>query len=289
MVERRDALRAMQQQLIGRRFDSAAVLDVDDGGAQGFLVRFRTGQRLAANVVVVPADPLSLATDHSVAEPLDSADASDWAQGVSIRLEELLDTGLVVWGVRVHLADGTVAIDPTCEPETTDDVWEVSTVPLDRPGRTERRRIRWLAWRKRTRRLVVLGDEAASEPDPSPGTFLQAAGFDIGPGRRAHADGRLISWLQLYPDGSLDDDAVGQAVVVWRDHGEELAELQHLETSTDVPDEARNVLLAAAVNHAADAGARWLDTHHDIPELEKARSTTADADGRRRYDMANLP
>lgn len=144
---------ALHREVAGHAFAYATGLDVTDGGSAGFLVRVRAGQRLQPATLVVAADEHSLALDHGVDEPLPVDDVEMWACGVRSWLTEQLDTGVLRWGRRVTLPDGTAAIDPSIHPEPASPCW-VSPVPLQRPTPPGQRQLR---------RPPVAG-EAASSP-----------------------------------------------------------------------------------------------------------------------------
>jgi hypothetical protein len=186
VVGRDEALRALQRMVTGHEFEHATVLEVTDGGPAGFLLRVRAGQRIHAHTLIVAADEQSLALEHSIGEPLESDDVETWADGVYYWLMEELDTGVLRWGGRVTLDDGTVAVDPSLEADASPQWWDVSEVPLDRPTRAGQRRLLWAALRARRRSFVTIGDHVPHEPDPTPGGYLREAGFEVGPGRAAH-------------------------------------------------------------------------------------------------------
>ena len=166
VLDRDEALQVLRREVAGREFEFATVLEVSDGGPGGFLLRVRSGQRLRPHTLVVAADERGLALDHSLGEPLPADDVQVWADGAVMWLMEQLDTGGLRWGRRTTLSDGTVAINPTLEPEPSSPCW-ISPVPLERPTRA---------------------------------------------GRAAHADGRLVQWLQLYLDDRIGSPPVAQLV-----------------------------------------------------------------------------
>ncbi|MTV25855.1 hypothetical protein FTX61_10605 [Nitriliruptoraceae bacterium ZYF776] len=264
MVGRDAALRALRHRVTGREFAYATVLEVTDGGPNGFLLRVRAGQRRHPHILIVAADEQSLTLDHLIGEPLESDDAEAWADGVYYWLMEELDTGVLRRGRRVTLDDGTMAVDPSLETDASSPPWDVSAVPLDRPTRTGRRRLRWTALRARRRSFVTIGGHIPHEPDPTPGGYLQEAGFDVTTGRAAHAEGRLIEWLQLFANERHASALLGQLVVSWRDEHDAVAQLKHLECGPQTPQVAVEQLVLAGVHDAADTGARWIEHrfHH---------------------------
>lgn len=258
MVGREEALQGLRRAVTRREFEFASVLEVTDGGLDGFLVSVRSGQRLDLHVVVLAADEQALALDHSVGEPLHADDVNLWADGVVTMLMELLDTGGLRWGRRIMLSDGSVAIDPTLEPDPPSP-WSISPVPLQRPTRAGQRRLRRLMRGTGSDHVAMLGGRITEEPDPSPGGHLRDMGFDVRPGRAAHANGRLVQWLQLYLDDSIDAPPAGQLVVARRDKTGDVVLLEHLECKPDVPQEAVEELVLAGVHAAADAGAHVIE------------------------------
>jgi hypothetical protein len=256
-----EALRALQGELSGCAFGSATVLEVTDGGPGRFLVQVRWGRRIHPHTVVVAADEANLAHDHFLGAPLDADDAAAWARGVRIWLEEELDTGLLRWGQRITLDDGTVAIDPLLRPEDTSGPWYVAAVPLDRPTPAAQRRLRQLRRDARQRHIVTLG-AIETELDPAPGGLPSDAGFDVRAGQEATAQGRLISWLQLFPDSSGTSTLMGQLVASWQDA--DVAQLEHLEVLPQTPHDAVAELVLAGVHAAADAGARRIEHRLEV-------------------------
>lgn len=84
--------------------------------------------------------------------------------------------------------------------------------------------------RARRRSFVIIGGiDEPRESDPTPGGHLREAGLDVGPGRTAHADARLIRWLQLFGNDPCALSPLGQLVVSWRDEPAGVAQLEHLE------------------------------------------------------------
>jgi len=249
VVDRDEALEALRHEVTGREFEFATVLEVTDGGPVGFLVRVRAGRRLHPHVLVLAADEQSLALDYLVGEPLQDDDVQLWAEGVVWWLMEQLDTGVLRWGRRITLPDGTVAIDPTLEPGPASP-WRVGSVPLERPTRAGQRRLRRIARRQGRSHVVILGD-IRSEPDPAPGGHLRNVGFDVRPGRTAHAEGRLVAWLQLHLDDRGGSPPVGQLVVAWRDEDEAVVVLEGLECTASIPEGAVAELMLAGVHAAA--------------------------------------
>lgn len=116
-------MQGLRGAVTGREFEFATMLEVTDGGPDGLLVRVLSGQRLHPYALVLAADERALALDHSVGEPVQADDVDLWADGVVMMLMELLDTGGLRWGRRVTLSDGSVAIDPTLEPEPSSAWW----------------------------------------------------------------------------------------------------------------------------------------------------------------------
>lgn len=267
MVGRDEALDELRRLVTGRAFAFATVLEVADGGPDGFVLRVRGGRRLHSHTLVLAADERSLALDHSVGEPMHEADVGLWAQFVVTWLEEQLDTGVLRWGQRVTLSDGTVAIDPTLQPEPPSP-WEISPVPSGRPTPAGQRQLRRLVRDKPSRHVVTLGNSIGSEPDPAPGGRLRDVGFDVRPGRAAHAEGRLIRWWRLYLDDSGRVPPTGQLVVAWRDASAGVAQLEHLETKPSVPRDAIEKLVLVGVHAAADAGAEVIEHRLDIGHLQ---------------------
>ena len=268
MVRRDEALAALRRAVEGREFASTTVLEVTDGGADGFLLRVRSGRRLALHTLVLAADEEGLTLDHSVGERLFPDDVQRWVEGVVIYLVEQLDNGVLRWGRRIGLEDGTVAIDPTLEPgPSTSTSASLSSVPLQRPTRSAGRRLRRLAGRGERGVVVLGGDRIEFEPGPKPGSHLLDAGLDVRPGRAAHVDGRLVAWLQLFLDDSGDSLPVGQLVVTWRDEPAAVAQLEHLECQPPASRAARGELVFAGVHAAADAGARWVE--HRIDDIDR--------------------
>lgn len=289
MVGRDEGLRALRHRVTGQEFARAAVLEISDGGSAGFLLRVRAGRRLHPHIVVVAADEQSLIVDHLIGEPLERDDAEAWAEGVYWWLMEELDTGVLRRGPRVTLDDGTVAVDPALDTDTSPQRWDVSEVPLVRPTRAGRRRLLWTAIRAGRRSFVTIGDHVPEEPDPTPGGYLEEVGLDVEPGRTAHAEGRLIRWYQLFPNESHASTPLGQLVVSWRDEAEGVAQLEHLEPQPRTPHAAVEQLMLAGVHDAADAGARWIEHR-----LEDARGLDLDlpwhrAAGAMRLSAADVP
>lgn len=262
MVRRDDALRGLQRDLTGRQFDSATVLDVSDGGSAGFLVRVRSGKRIHPHVLVVPVDETSLAFDRGLDQPLSPDDVEQWTQGVDTWLMIELDTGVLRSGQRVTLEDGTVAVDPSLDRSPTGP-WYVYDVPMERPTSAGQRRILRRLLRRLlsggNRSFVTLGDDIEMEPDPAPGSYLSGFGFDVTPGPAICAAGRLVRWLQLFPDGSSGAVPIGQLVVAWRDRSRTVAALEHLEMRPSVTRDAMEHLVLTGVHDAADAGARSIE------------------------------
>jgi len=85
----------------------------------------------------------------------------------------------------------------------------------------------------------------------------------VGPGCTAHADGRLIQWLQLFRNDRRASSPLGQLVVSWHDGSAEVAQLEHLECEPLAPRAAVEELMLAGVHAAADAGARWIEHRFD--------------------------
>jgi hypothetical protein len=297
VVGRDEALTSLRREVTGREFEFATVLEVTDGGPSGFLLHVRSGQRLHPHTLVVAADGSSLSLDYVTGDPLPAEDAQLWAEGVVMWLMEQLDTGVLRWGRRVTLPDGTVAIDPMLEPERASPWW-VSPVPLERPTQAGQRRLRRLTKRRRNRRVAMAGDSThvaiggdrlALERDPAPGSHLRDAGFDVRPGRAAHAEGRLIQWLQLNLDDSGASPPAGQLVVAWRDASEAIVLLEHLECEPSVPGGAVEELMLAGIHAAADAGARVIDHRfNDADHLEQGLPWQPE-DGARRLNAADVP
>ncbi|MCA1784188.1 MAG: hypothetical protein LC679_19050 [Intrasporangiaceae bacterium] len=287
MVGRDEALEALHREVAGHAFEYATGLDVTDGGPAGFLVRVRAGQRLRPATLVVAADEQSLALDHSVDEPLPVDDVEMWAFGVRIWLAEQLDTGVLRWGRRVTLPDGTTAIDPSIRPGPASPWW-VSSVPLLRPTPPGQRQLRRAA-RSRRGGLVTLGGSIEFQPDPAPGGHLHHAGLDVGPGRAATSGGRLVAWLQLYLDHSGGSPPVGQLVVAWGEGSETVVQLEHLEYRPSAPRAAIEGLVLAGLHAAADAGARVIEHRLDDREPLQSRLPWQLQDGVMCLDTADVP
>lgn len=287
------ALRALRRKVTGHEFEFATVLEVTDGGPAGFLLRVRAGQRLHPHTLVVAADEESLTRDHSIGAPLETDDAEMWADGVYYWLTEELDTGVLPRGRRVTLEDGTVAIDPSPETGSQHQPWYVSDVPLDRPTSDVQPGRSWLSWsllRARGRSFVTISSiDEPREPDPTPGDHLRGAGFDVGPGRTAHADGRLIQWLQLIRNDRHASSPLGQLVVSWRDEPPAVAQLEHLECEPRAPHAAVEALMLAGVHDAADAGARWIEHRFDDVEHLDLGLRWQPAGGITRLNAADVP
>jgi hypothetical protein len=287
VVGREEALQELRRVVTGCEFEFATVLEVTDGGSDGFLLGVRSGRRLHSHTLVVAADERSLALDHSAGEPLPEDDVQLWAQLVVTWLAEQLDTGVLRWGQRVTLPDGTVAIDPTLEPEPSSPWW-VSPVPLERPTPEAQRRLRRLARDRRQDHVVILGDSIGSEPDPAPGGYLRDVGFDVRAGRAAHAEGRLIEWWQLYLDDTGGSPPAGQLVVAWREGSETVAQLEYLESKPSVPRAAVERLVLAGVHAAADAGAEVIEHRLDADHLQLGLPWQPE-DGVMRLNAADVP
>lgn len=284
MVGRDEALTALRREVTGRELEFATVLEVTDGGPDGFLVRVRGGPRLHPHTLVVGADEQSLALGHSLGEPLPPDDVQLWT--LVMWLMEQLDTGVLRWGQRIRLTDGTVAIDPTLDPEPSNPWW-VSPVPLERPTRAGQRRLRRLVRGRRRGSVVILGDRMGSEPDPAPGGQLRDVGFDVRQGRAAHTEGRLVQWLQLYLDDSVASPPAGQLVVAWR-NAKAVVQLEHLECKGSVPQGALQGLVLAGVQAAADAGAHVIEHRLDV-ELRQLDLPWQREDGAMRLNAADVP
>lgn len=287
MVGRDEALQELRRVVTGREFEFATVLEVTDGGPDGFLLRVRSGRRLHPHTLVVAADERSLALDHSVGEPLHDDDVQLWAQWVATWLAEQLDTGALRWGQRITLPNGTVAIDPTLEPEPSSPWW-ISPVPLGRPTRAGQRQLRRLVRRRRRGRVAILGDTIGSELDPTPGGHLRDVGFDVRPGHAAQAEGRLVQWWQLYLDDSGGSPPAGQLVVAWRGRSETVAQLEYLESEPSVARGAVEELVLAGVHAAADAGAEIIEHRLDVEHLQLGLPWRPE-DGVMRLNAADVP
>ena len=265
------------------------MLEVTDGGPDGFLVRVRSGQRLHPHTVVVAADEQGLAFDYGVGDPLPEDDVELWVGGVVTMLVELFDTGGLRWGQRVTLSDGTVAIDPMLETEPNGPWW-ISPVLLERPAPAGQRRLRRLIRGTDTDHVVLLGDGIPEEPDPSAGGHLRDVGLDVRPGRSAHADGRLIQWLQLYLDDHMGAPPVGQLVVAWHEQSETVGLLEHVECEPVVPDGAVEDLVLVGVHAAADAGAHVIEYEPHGERLHlHGRLPWQQEGGRLRLHAADVP
>lgn len=289
MVGRAEALLALQRELTGREFVFATVIEVTDGGADGFVLRVRSGRRRRPHILVLAADEASLGLDYRVGEPLNTADdVQVWVEGVVLWLMEQFDTGVLRWGRRVSLASGIQAIGPSLEPGPPSPWWVID-VSLQRPTRAGQRRLRQLARRRGLSSLVILGDRIASEPDPAPGGHLRDHGFDVQPGRAASTESRLVAWLLLFDDDSADATPVGQLVVSWRDEPESIAQLEHLEHRPSVSADGVGELMLAGLHAAAHAGAQQIEH-----QLEAADRLVTDlpwetVDGITRLDAAKIP
>lgn len=95
MLGRDEALRELRRVVTGREFVLASVLEVTDGGSDGFLLGVRSGRRLRAHTLVVAAAEHGLALEHGLGLPLDDDDVQRWAHAVSTWLAEQLDTGVL--------------------------------------------------------------------------------------------------------------------------------------------------------------------------------------------------
>lgn len=244
-------------------------------------------RRMTPHSLVMAADERSLALDYSVGEPMHDDDVGLWAQWVVTWLEEQLDTGVLRWGRRITLPDGTVAIDPMLEPEPPSP-WSLSPVPAQRPTPAGQRQLRRMLRGRGQGHIVALGDRIGSEPDPFPGGHLREVGLDVRPGRAAHANGRLLQWWHLYLDDSGGSPPVGQLVVAWRAGSETIAQLQYLEYEPSVPRDAVETLVLAGVHSAADAGAGAIEHRRDIEGLQLGRPWQPD-DGTLRLNAADVP
>jgi hypothetical protein len=294
LVARDEALSALKQQLTGREFSSATVLEVRDGGSAGFLLGVRSGRRLRPHTVVLPADEASLGFDYMLDEPLGTDDVDLWADRVAVWLMVELDTGVLRRGRRVTLDDGTEAVDPigvrSHEPNPD---W-VSSVPLTLfPLPRIRGPMAWWfvlrrVFRRGGVRVVTVEDGDAAEPDPAPGGHLLDAGLDARPGRAAYGDGRLIEWLQL-SSGGRASRWVGQLVVSWRDESEGIAQLEHLEYLSSAPADAIEELMLTGVHAAADAGARWIERQLDSDDQAVPDLPWETVDGLTRLDANDVP
>ena len=287
MIARDEALEALHREVAGHAFAYATGLDVTDGGPAGFLVRVRAGQRLQPAALVVAADEHSLALDHGVDEPLPEDDVQMWALGVLTWLTEQLDTGVLRWGRRITLSDGTAAIDPSIHPGPASPWW-VSPVPLLRPTPPGQRQLRRAA-RRRRGGLVTLGGSIELQPDPAPGGHLRHAGLDVGPGRAASAEGRLVAWLQLHLDDSRGSPPAGQLVVAFGEGSETVVQLEHLEYQPSAPRAAIEDLVLAGLHAAADAGARVVEHRFDDQDLLQSGLPWRPGDGALRLDVADIP
>jgi hypothetical protein len=288
VVGRDEALVALHREVAGHAFEYATGLDVTDGGPAGFLVRVRAGQRLRPATLVVAADEQSLALDHSVDEPLPVDDVEMWAFGVRTWLAEQLDTGVLRWGRRITLPDGTTAIDPSIHPGPASPWW-VSPVPLLRPTPPGQRQLRRAARSRRGGGVVTLGGSIEFQPDPAPGGHLRHAGLDVRPGRAATAEGQLVAWLQLYLDDSGGSPPAGQLVVAFGEGSETVVQLEHLEYQPSAPRAAIEDLVLAGLHAAADAGARVIEHRLDDRDLLQSGLPWRPADGAMRLNAADIP
>lgn len=287
MVGRGEALDALHREVAGHAFAYATGLDVTDGGPAGFLVRVRAGQRPRPATLVVAADEHSLALDHGVDEPLPEDDVEMWARGVLTWLTEQLDTGVLRWGRRIALPDGTTAIDPSIHPGPASPWW-VSPVPLQRPTRAGQRQLRRVA-RSEGGRVVTLGGSIELQPDPAPGGHLRHAGLDVRPGRAATAEGRLVAWLQLHLDDSGGSPPAGQLVVACGEGAETVVQLEHLEYQPSAPRAAIEDLVLAGLHAAPDAGARVIEHRLDDRDVLHLGLPWRSEDGAHRLNAADLP
>jgi hypothetical protein len=287
VIGRDEALEGLHREVAGHAFAYATGLDVTDGGPAGFLVRVRAGQRLQPATLVVAADEHSLALDHGVDEPLPVDDVEMWACGVRTWLTEQLDTGVLRWGRRVTLPDGTAAIDPTIRPGPASPWW-VSPVPLQRPTPPGQRQLRRAA-RSGRGGLVTLGGSIEFQPDPAPGGHLRHAGLDVRPGRAATAEGRLVAWLQLYLDDSGGWPPAGQLIVAWCEGSETVVQLEHLEYLPSAPRAAIEDLVSAGLHAAADTGARVVEHRLGDQDLLPSGLPWQPQDGAMRLDTADVP
>lgn len=144
--------------------------------------------------------------------------------------------------------------------------------------------------RARRRSFVTISSsDEPREPDPTPGDHLRQAGLHVGPGRTAHADGRLIQWLQLFRDDRHPSSPLGQLVVSWHDEPAKVAQLEHVECQPPAPQSAVEKLMLAGVHAAADAGARWIEHRFDdVDHLDLGRRWEP-AGGVMRVNAADVP
>lgn len=263
MIGRGEALEALRRESLGRKFAFATVLEVTDGGPSGFLAHVRSGRRVHPHLLVVAGDESRLSLDAAINELLPVADAQLWARGVLMWLMVQLDTGVLRWGRRVTLPDGSVAIDPMLEPAPASPWW-VSPLPLDRP--TGAGSVHGDDWRDG--RDAAVSKSSATAPLPSR-SRLRAGTCETRAstcGRAAHTDGRLVQWLQLHLDDRGRSLPVGQFVVAWQDECEAVVVLECREFEPSVPVRAVEELLLAGVHAAADAGARVIQHRTDNAE-----------------------
>lgn len=196
--------------------------------------------------------------------------------------------GVLRWGRRITLPDGTTAIDPSIHPGPASPWW-VSPVPLVRPTPPGQRQLRRAARSRRGGGVVTLGGSIEFQPDPAPGGHLRHAGLDVGPGRAAKAEGRLVAWLQLYLDDSGASPPAGQLVVAWREGSETVVQLEHLEYRPSAPRAAIEDLVLAGLHAAADAGARVIEHRLDDRDLLQSGLPWKPQDGALRLNATDIP
>lgn len=139
---------------------------------------------------------------------------------------------------------------------------------MERPTPAGQRQLRRLSRQRGSRHISTVGDEIGRGPDPAPGGYLRSLGFDVRPGRTAHAEGRLIQWWQLYLDDGGPPPPVGQLVVAWLDGSETVARLEYLESDTSVARGGVEELVLGGVHAAADAGSEVIEHRLDIEHLQ---------------------
>ena len=186
------------------------------------------------------------------------------------------------------LPDGTTAIDPSIHPGPASPWWG-SPVPLVRPTPPGQRQLRRAARSRRGGGVVTLGGSIEFQPDPAPGGHLRHAGLDVGPGRAAKAEGRLVAWLQLYLDDSGASPPAGQLVVAWREGSETVVQLEPLEYRPSAPRAAIEGLVLAGLHAAADAGARVIEHRLDDRDLLQSGLPWKPQDGARRLNATDIP
>lgn len=188
-----------------------------------------------------------------------------WCDDVQFWLMEELDTGLLTRAARRREGEEIVLVLELPTDLVDEGVWVT-----DVPQYAREVRLPWrIGLRMAPRMLLahIRGREASfgwtawAPLDESPGDglrdgeWLAKAGLDPARVRVIRDEARLLVWLQAMGDGSVDDPAFGQCVVVSTDDPE-VALVEVLETAGGAPTSARQWLVDGAVHAAADLGAR---------------------------------